>query len=81
MSKPKLIAIVGNDYIDENGDRKYIFQIVEVSEKGTFSVAIIQMVNDSITGSSYTKGMLPRGNAIIRLAKIYQSRSIPMCFK
>lgn len=80
--KTKLTPVIGSDFIGSNGERNTVFQLCKRRESdGRFaSVANVHMNGDSVRCICIDP-LERRKSAIIRLAGIYQQRSIPATFK
>lgn len=75
----KLTSIIASDYTD--GTERYTaFQLCEMERGRLAAVSTVIFNNESVTACASIARLAPRAQAVIRLARIYRSRSIPQVF-
>lgn len=78
--KTKYTPIVGIDFIDEHGIRHFNFSLCSQGPDGFRARAFVDMRDTAATRIGLSPETSSRKSAIIRLARIYQTRSIPQRF-
>jgi hypothetical protein len=75
-----LVAVVGNDFIDERGQRTFNFNLCEKRPHGLVAVAIVDIEVNEVVRNCTVGALTHCRREIEALAFEYRSRSIPMTF-
>lgn len=76
----KTHVIIGLDFVDADGVRRTNFCLCAHRKDGLRTVAMVDTADGRVTRHCYINELEHRTDAVLRLARIYQGRSVPQVF-